>query len=111
MKLPNAKLALVARAKITDYLLHPAHPDNGGKATFFARLGFDHGDWQTLATALRRLALATPVTECLETAQGRKHVLDGELETPAGRSVRVRTVWIIDVGRKCPRFVTAYPSN
>ena len=35
MKLPNAKKAVVKRAKIIDYLLDSKHPDNGGKAEFF----------------------------------------------------------------------------
>jgi hypothetical protein len=32
MKLPNADKAIIDREKIADYLLNPAHPDNGGKA-------------------------------------------------------------------------------
>lgn len=37
MRLPNAQNAVVDREKIADYLLNPAHPDNGGKAKFFAQ--------------------------------------------------------------------------
>ncbi len=40
MKLPNAHLDLVAKAKIEHYRLDGAHPDNGGKARFFDSLGF-----------------------------------------------------------------------
>ena len=40
MKLPDADKAIVSREKAADYLLNPAHPDNGGKAEFFTRLGF-----------------------------------------------------------------------
>ena len=40
MILPNAEKAIVERDKIVDYLLNAAHPDNGGKATFFESLGF-----------------------------------------------------------------------
>ncbi len=40
MNLPNAHLVIVDREKIKDYLLNPAHPDNGGKARFFLGLGF-----------------------------------------------------------------------
>jgi hypothetical protein len=32
VKLRHAHLAVVERDKIVDYLLNPAHPDNGGKA-------------------------------------------------------------------------------
>ena len=45
MKLSNAHLAIVEQEKVTDYLLNAAHPDNGGKAAFFQRLGFHEGDW------------------------------------------------------------------
>ena len=44
VKLRNAHLAVVDRGKILDYLLNDAHPDNGGKARFFASLGFSRED-------------------------------------------------------------------
>jgi hypothetical protein len=40
LNLPNAHLAIVDGETIVDYLLNPAHPDNGGKAKFFLALGF-----------------------------------------------------------------------
>jgi hypothetical protein len=61
VKLPNADHALVDRDKITEYLLNPAHPDNGGKAKFFKALGFRRNDWQVLASALGNLALNSSV--------------------------------------------------
>ena len=63
MKMPNADLAVVDQDKITDYLLNPAHLDNGGKAPFFLGLGFRRNGWQSLAAALRRLANTTAVTK------------------------------------------------
>jgi hypothetical protein len=38
VKLRNAHLAVIDRGKVLDYLLNEAHPDNGGKARFFASL-------------------------------------------------------------------------
>ena len=46
MKLPDADKLVVAREKIADYLLNAAHPDNGGKAQFFERLGFRRKEWR-----------------------------------------------------------------
>jgi hypothetical protein len=37
--LPNAHLAVVDAFKVRDYLLDSSHPENGGKAEFFRRLG------------------------------------------------------------------------
>jgi hypothetical protein len=109
MRLPNARLALVAREKIADYLLNAAHPDNGGKAEFFASLGFRREEWEVLARAFRELVVATEVTEHLESAHGMKYILEGAIQTPSGKVPRVRTIWIVDWGRNCPRLVTAYP--
>jgi hypothetical protein len=43
MKLPNCELATVSEQKITRYLLNPAHPAGGSKASFFMRFGFTPG--------------------------------------------------------------------
>ena len=109
MRLPNADRAVVERAKIAEYLLNPEHPDNGGKAAFFVALEFSRSDWDTLANALRRLALTADVIESMETVHGKKYIVDGELENPAGKEARVCSVWIIDAGTDFPRLVTAYP--
>src|SRR5947207_11139955 len=108
MRLPNADLAVVDRAKITGYLLNPEHPDNGGKAAFFVALEFNRSDWDAFANALRRLALTADVTETMETVHGTKYIVDGELENPAGKEAPVRSIWIIDARTDFPRLVTAY---
>jgi hypothetical protein len=51
VKLRNAHLAIVDRSKVLDYLLNEAHPDNGGKARFFASLGFSREDPEGLIKA------------------------------------------------------------
>ncbi len=109
MDLPNAHLAIVDKEKITDYLLNPAHPDNGGKARFFLGLGFTADEWRIFADALQRLAHSFPVTEHVESPHGVKYIVIGPIETPSGGSPTVRTVWIIDKGNDKPRLVAAYP--
>jgi len=109
MKLPNAERAVVEREKIADYLLNPAHPDNGGKAAFFLALGYKRDDWPSLAAALRRLAVATEAAKSMETAHGIKYIPDGGMETSGGKTRGVRTIWIVDRGLDRPRLVTAYP--
>ena len=110
MKLPNAHLAIVEQEKVTDYLLNAAHPDNGGKAAFFQRLGFHEGDWPAFAAALHKLADAGEVAKSVESAHGKKYIVDGWLETPSGKSLMVRSIWIVDRGLMAPRLVTAYPA-
>ena len=109
MKLPNAHLARVEREKIAEYLLNPAHPDNGGKAAFFSSLGFGREDWPALAAAFRHLAATSRVARSLDSPHGQKYILDGPITAPSGKTALVRTVWIVDLGRAEPRLVTAYP--
>lgn len=109
MMLPNAHLAVVERGKIVEYLLNPAHPDNGGKAPFFMALGFRREDWGTLADALRRMAASSPASRHVESAYGGKYIVDGAIDTPVGGTPVVRTVWIMENGSESPRLVTAYP--
>jgi hypothetical protein len=49
------------------------------------------------------------ISESIVTRHGTKYVVDGLLATPSGRSVAVRTVWIIEDASLPPRLVTAYP--
>jgi hypothetical protein len=56
VKLRYAHLAIVDRGKVVDYLLNEAHPDNGGKARFFASCGFASDTPELLMEALRGVA-------------------------------------------------------
>jgi len=109
VKLPNAEKAIVGRNKIADYLLNPAHPDNGGKAVFFEELGFRGAQPAILAQALRRLAREAEVMQVLTSPHGQKYVIVGQIQSPTGVAASVRTIWIVDKGSDVARLVTAYP--
>ena len=109
MKLPNTDKLVVEREKVADYLLNPAHPDNGGKAEFFGRMGFRREEWETLAAALRTLAQTADVASSAESPHGRKYVIVGRIESPDGKAAQVQTIWIVDKGLEVARLVTAYP--
>jgi Domain of unknown function (DUF6883) len=109
MKMSNAPNAAVSREKIVDYLLNPAHPDNGGKAEFFTELGFRREQWEILATALKNLVLIEEVTRVSESPHGKKYVVVGRIQSPSGKTPMVQTIWIVDKGLDTARLVTAYP--
>jgi len=109
MKLPNADRAVVTREKIADYLLNPAHPDNGGKADFFTQLGFHCERWEVMAAALTKLAVESEVMIASESPHGKKYVIVGWMQTPGGKSPLVQTIWIVDKNQDTARLVTAYP--
>src|ERR1039457_1797554 len=99
MKLPNASKAAVGREKITDYLLNPGHPDNGGKADFFTQLGFHRERWEVLAAALKALVVSSEVMFVSESLHGKKYIIAGRIQTPSGKSPLVQIIWIVDKNR------------
>jgi hypothetical protein len=86
---------------------------NGGKARFFATLGFSRDDPEPLIAAFREVAEHGEVVKSGESAHGEKYVVEGSLSrhTQESRRGQVRTVWIIDRGGDAPRLVTAYPKE
>lgn len=100
---------MVAREKITHYLLSLAHEEGRSKANFFLRFGFTADMWETFALALRRHAATHEVARILDSPYGTRYVIEGMLEAPDGRTPEVRSVWFIEFGTSIPRLVTAYP--
>jgi hypothetical protein len=110
VKLPNADRAFVPPEKLTDYLLSPTHPVGRLKAPVFWAFGFDAARTNLLEAALLELVRDSEVTKRELTLHGTKYVVDGPLTTPRGEPLLVRTVWIVEMGKTVPRFVTAYPT-
>lgn len=102
--------AQIDERKIVEYLLASAHPVGGAKATFFMSLGYRRDDWTRLRDNLMHVAENGAIVDISITAYGLKLVVDGNVETPCGRIVALRTVWISDGPDAVPRLVTAYPS-
>lgn len=109
MKLPNAHLAVVEKAKICDYLLNPGHRFGASKARFFAGFGFALESWEKLALALKDHGAENEVDKVNETGFGPRYEIAGELTAPDGRRPQIRTVWQVDTGQFVPRLITAYP--
>jgi hypothetical protein len=79
VKLRNAHLAAIDSSKVVDCLLNDAHPDNGGKARFFASIGYSQADPERLMKALRDVAEHGEVVSSAESVHGEKYVVDGWL--------------------------------
>lgn len=109
MELPNKSNAYVAISKIVDYLLSESHAVGKSKARFFRSFGFEETNIAQFEQGLINIAQTESVTESIETSFGIKYVIDGELETPKGVMIHLRTIWIIEKGDDIPRLVTAHP--
>jgi hypothetical protein len=103
MKLPEAQRAVIAAAKIRDYLLSTSHPVGRFKAPFFASLGYTVADWRRLEQDLLVLAGAGEAEPGRESSYGQKYEIRGTLNGPSGKSASVLTVWIV-------RFKVMFPS-
>jgi len=109
MKLPLAHLAVIAKAKMVDYLLSPMHRRGKSNAKFFTAHGFSRERWKELSEALREHALRHEIATHQETPFGTRYVIDGALRSPSGQDLQVRAAWFIDKGSDAPRFITAHP--
>ena len=109
MKLPHLENAVIAEAKIKDYLLSETHEDGKSKAAFFTRFGFLSIEWEELAGALRQHVADNEVAATLTTSRGVHYTIEGPLRTPAGETPLIRSVWALETGSVTPRLITAYP--
>ncbi len=109
MKLPNRTGAYVPPEKITDYLLSETHAVGKSKARYFRSFGFGHDTASQLRQGLLTIAKSREVVRAEKSLHGTKFIVDGELKTPKGVMIRVRTIWIVEKDMDSPRFITAYP--
>lgn len=110
MKLPEAHRAVIAPAKIREYLLSTSHPVGRFKAPFFS-LGYTVAGWQRLEQDLLAVAASGDAEPGRESPYGEKYEIRGTLNGPAGKSASVLTVWIVRFESDAPEFVTAFPGE
>jgi hypothetical protein len=108
--LPNAANATLDDAKISQYLLNPAHPVGGSKAKFFLSRGFTQANWTELKTALLDHPRHNQVASQTANAHAEKYAISCSLVTPDRTNPCVISVWNIQPSDPYPRFVTAYPN-
>ncbi|MCK4728450.1 MAG: hypothetical protein KAT27_05975 [Desulfobacterales bacterium] len=108
--LPNHEQAYIPEPKLTKYLLSETHAVGRAKAKYFRSLGYTEANADQLADALLMIAKPKGVSQEVTTPYGTKYVVEGDLFTPIGTTVRIRTVWVVESHDERPRFVTAYPA-
>ena len=109
MEFPNRENAYVPLSKLKEYLLSKTHSVGKSKAKLLRSFGFSEMNIDMLMRGLISIAHSGEVKEELSSPHGVKYVIDGSLKTPAGGSIKMRTIWITDKDQARARFVTAYP--
>jgi hypothetical protein len=105
---PNWSQAVVPVDKLVAYLLAPDHPEGGPKAAFFLGCGFQAGDHEAFAQALREQA-ARATIRSVSSPHGVKYIASGAITGADGRNRMIQSIWIVERGQDVARFVTAYP--
>ena len=109
MKLPNYENAYISKSKIAEYLLSETHILGKTKAVFFTSMGYSSDNWQVLKEDLLSIASSADIHEEISTDFGMKYILDGVVESPSGKTINLRTVWITEKSSNNPRLITAFP--
>lgn len=109
MKLPNSDKVIISQTKLLDYILSETHSTGKFKAKFFRDFGFNETNVNLLKKALQRIAQSFDIKEEIKILYGTKYIIEGEIISPKGRIIFIRTVWIIEINQNQPRFITAYP--
>jgi len=98
---------IIAKAKLTQYLLVPLPKDD--KSKYLAKGGYFLDNWQQLETDIREQILSQEATLIETTRFGQKYEIRGNLIGPNGVTLPVLTVWM-----RTPReikFVTLVPDK
>lgn len=109
MELPNRGRVVIARRKVTSYLLSVAHPVGGAKARYFESRGYSVTAPERFEDSLRMVAAEGAVTKSEATNWGTKYVVEGVVPAPDGNPMSLATVWIMKESG-APTLVTAYPA-
>ena len=107
----GASRAIVAEAKVRDYLLSSEHPVGRFKARVFAAVGYRRDAWERFRDDLLALAIAIDVTQTRNDQFGQRFIGTETLISPAGTALPVHTVWLIPSQGDPPRLITAYPES
>ena len=107
MKLPVD--TLIARRKVTDYLLAWRLEDD--KSAFLARAGYAPQMPDRLLADLRAQLLPLEARLLEKDEYGAKYEIRGKLSGPNGRPLRVVSIWMIEDATGKAKFVTLYPDK
>jgi len=107
-RLPHGALAIVEIRKIEDYCLNPSHPRGSHKARVFQDvLGLTRKDAVWLRDALLAAAESADATLLSSDVWGDQWRMDVQM-TRQGRTVVVRSIWMVRAREFRPRFVSGW---
>jgi hypothetical protein len=107
VKLPNGERAVVEDQKLLGYCLDPSHPRGRHKARVFASFGVRRDNAEVLKRALLFAAVNNDASRVSAIEFGERYRVDFTLPV-AGRSVQIRSLWIVRADEGFPRLTSCY---
>lgn len=101
--------ALIAREKITKYLL--VKRPVGDKSEFLMQAGYGLDNWDRLEQDIRQQVLAEDAALLEKSSYGDLFEIRASLIGPNDKTLRVRTVWMQEVRTGNTKFITLYPDR
>lgn len=99
--------AIIAEAKLTQYLLVPLTKDD--KSKYLAQAGYYQENWQELEKDIREQILPLEATPTANTRFGQKYEIRGNLTGVNGVVLSIITVWMVTSQET--KFVTLVPDK
>ena len=109
-KLPNGDRADIdVKNKLEGYCLNPDHEEGTHKARVFqSQLGLNRHNVGLLVEALKQAARSGDAIESRRDEYGRRYRIDFEFKGPNGNMATIHSIWIVEIGKNDPRFITCY---
>jgi hypothetical protein len=107
MKLPAH--TQIAREKLTGYLL--VRRPVGDKSEFLKQAGYTLDNPQRLEEDIRKQILAQDAVSLEKTNYGELFEIRGSLAGPNKKVLKVKTVWMQELGTGITKFITLYPDK
>jgi len=107
MKLPNGERAIVDVWKLLEYCLNSEHPRGRNKARVFASVGIRQANAEHLRTVILAAASGTDAQPGVASVHGQRYIIDFDMRSQ-GRTVRIRSTWIVRIGEELPRLTSCY---
>lgn len=101
--------AIIAEAKLTQYLLKPLPQDD--KSKFLAQAGYSQENWQQLEKDLREQILPLDAVFTEQTRFGDHYKIRGTLTGTNGVILPVITIWMIEKSTGQTKFITLFPDK
>jgi hypothetical protein len=99
--------AIIAKEKLTNYLLVPLPKDD--KSKFLAQAGYTLDNWQQLEQDLRTKVLTQPAEPIEDTPFGKKYLIWARFLGANGVELNILTIWMVTNGTT--KFVTLVPDK